>query len=245
MAARFFQLRYEELPATLPVFPLSGVLLLPEGRLPLNIFEPRYLAMIEDALGARRLVGMIQPSEIAMGGAPSGGVGLGRAGLVGQVGPAMTAGAEPVLYETGCAGRIVSFAETGDGRFSVTLGGVCRFRVAREIEGASGYRRVTPDWAPFRADLETATDPKIDRAKLLAALRAYLTINEMAVDWGAIEGTPDAALVIVLPMSCPFEPREKQALLECKTPTERGAMLITLLEMAVAEGKGGSAMVKQ
>jgi Lon protease-like protein len=233
MAARFFQLRYEELPAALPVFPLSGVLLLPEGRLPLNIFEPRYLAMVEDALGARRLIGMIQPNEALAGISPA-------------AGGAQTGPTEPALYDTGCAGRIVSFAETGDGRFAITLAGVCRFRVAREIDGAHGYRRVTPDWAPFRADMEAAApEPKIDRAKLLGALRAYLALNEMEVDWGAIEGTPDAALVIVLPMSCPFEPREKQAILECKTTTDRGAMLITLLEMAVAEGKGGGAMARQ
>jgi Lon protease-like protein len=227
MPARFFQVRYEELPAVLPVFPLSGVLLLPEGRLPLNIFEPRYLAMVEDALGAKRLIGVIQPNEATAT-------------------PGPPAGAEPVLYDTGCAGRIASFSETGDGRFMITLAGVCRFKVLREVEGMRGYRRVNPDWKPFRADLETkAAEPKIDRVKLLAALRAYLTMNEMEVDWGAIEGTPDAALAIVLPMSCPLEPREKQALLECPTPTERGAMLITLLEMAVAEGKGGGVMVKQ
>jgi Lon protease-like protein len=161
-------------------------------------------------------------------------------------GATMTAPAEPALFETGCAGRIVSFSETSDGRLMITLAGVSRFRVAREIEGVRGYRRVTPDWSPYRADLESATvDTKIDRAKLLASLRLYLAINEMAVDWGAIEGTPDAALLIVLPMSCPFEPREKQALLECRTPDDRGAMLIALLEMAVAEGKGGGGLVKQ
>jgi len=233
MSKRPFHLSYEELPGTLPIFPLTGALLLPEGRLPLNVFEPRYLAMIEDALGARRLVGMIQPSDSITGGVHAGGA-------------TMTAGAEPALYETGCAGRIVSFSETSDGRLMITLAGVSRFRVAREIDGVRGYRRVTPDWSPFRTDLESATvDTKIDRAKLLASLRLYLAINEMSVDWGAIEGTPDAALLIVLPMSCPFEPREKQALLECRTPDDRGAMLIALLEMAVAEGKGGGGMVKQ
>jgi len=236
MAARFFQLRYDELPTVLPVFPLSGVLLLPEGRLPLNIFEPRYLAMVEDALAARRLIGVIQPNEATVA----------AANAPGDVRPGAAPVVEPTLYDTGCAGRIVSFSETGDGRFLVTLAGTCRFRIAREVEGMQGYRRVTPDWKPFRADLEPKSgEPKINRTKLLAALRAYLTLNEMEVDWGAIESTPDAALAIVIPMSCPFEPREKQALLECKTPSDRGAMLITLLEMAVAEGKGGGAMVKQ
>ncbi len=235
MAARSFALRYEDLPAVLPVFPLPGVLLLPEGRLPLNIFEPRYIAMIEDALGGRRLIGMIQPSVPSESGAP----------------PPATIGTsikEPAMYETGCAGRIVSFSETSDGRFLITLAGVCRFRVAREIEGTRGYRRVTPDWKPFRADMEppaNAAELDIDRAKLLASLRAYLALNEMEVDWSAIESTPDTALAIVLPMSCPFEPREKQALLECATPGERARMLVALMEMAVVEGRGGAPQVKQ
>jgi Lon protease-like protein len=235
MAARSFALRYEDLPAALPVFPLTGVLLLPEGRLPLNIFEPRYLAMVEDALAAKRLIGMIQPSApVEAGTSPPPGTG--------------PEGKEPALYETGCAGRIVSFSETGDGRFLITLTGLCRFRVAREVEGARGYRRVLPDWKPFRADIEppaNAGELEIDRPKLLAALRDYLALNEMEVDWSAIEGTPDAALAIVLPMSCPFEPREKQALLECATPAERAHMLVALMEMAVAEGRGGTPHVRQ
>lgn len=229
MAARNFQTRFEELPAALPIFPLAGVLLLPEGRLPLNIFEPRYLAMVEDALGARRMIGMIQPTETA---AP----GQGNPGA-----------AEPAIYETGCAGRIVSFAESGDGRFLITLTGVCRFKVGRELEGARGYRRVWPDWSPYRADLDRdASQPlKIDRGKLLTALRSYLAHNEMEVDWAAIEGTPDTALAIVLPMSCPFEPREKQALLECPSPADRVRMLVALMEMAVAESRGGGAPIRQ
>ena len=134
MAARFFQLRFEELPDTLPVFPLAGVLLLPEGRLPLNIFEPRYLAMVEDALGARRLIGMIQPSNPEATNSPPGTPGV-----------TMIGAAEPALYDTGCAGRIVSFPETGDGRFTITLAGVCRFRVAREVR--SEERRVGKECA--------------------------------------------------------------------------------------------------
>ena len=235
MAARPFQLHYDDLPAELPIFPLTGALLLPDGRLPLNIFEPRYLAMVEDALGARRLIGMIQPSEPAETGAPQ------------PAGTALSGGTEPQLYDIGCAGRIASFSETGDGRFLITLAGVCRFRVVREIEGRRGYRRVVPDWKPFRADLEPPTggaEPAFDRAKLLASLRAFLSLNEMEVDWHAIEATSDTALAIVLPMSCPFEPREKQALLECASPAERVRMLVALMEMAVAESRGGGAPVK-
>lgn len=242
MSARSFALRYEDLPTVLPVFPLSGVLLLPEGRLPLNVFEPRYLAMVEDALGAKRLIGMIQPTVP---------VAVDMTSVSGVSGIAMTPpepAGDPTLYETGCAGRIASFSETGDGRFLITLAGACRFRVAREVEGARGYRRVTPDWKPFRADMEppaNAAELDIERPKLLTALRAYLSLNEMEVDWSAIESTPDAALAIVLPMSCPFEPREKQALLECATPSERARMLVALLEMAVAEGRSGGAPVRQ
>jgi Lon protease-like protein len=223
MAARPFQPRFEDLPATIPVFPLAGALLLPDGRLPLNIFEPRYLAMVEDALGARRLIGMIQPAD-----------------------PAESTEDRPALYDTGCVGRIASFAETNDGRLQITLVGVSRFRVRREVEGVRGYRRVEADWAPFRSDLDPIGEVKLDRKRLMAALRAYLKLHEMEVDWAAIEGTADAALSIVLPMSCPFEPREKQAMLECATPGERGRTLITLMEMALAEAKSGASIgVKQ
>ncbi len=236
MPARTNQLHFEDLPGELAIFPLSGALLLPEGRLPLNIFEPRYVAMIEDALAAPRLIGMIQPSEPVESGAPKPG------------GTALSGGTEPQLYEIGCAGRIVSFSETGDGRFLITLAGIARFRIAREIEGRHGYRRVVPDWTPFRRDIEPAdggAEPAFERAKLLAALRAFLQLNEIEVDWGAIETTPDAALAIVLPMSCPFEAREKQALLECATPADRMRMLVALMEMAVAESRGGGAAVRQ
>ncbi len=221
MASRAFQTRFEDLPPVLRVFPLAGALLLPEGRLPLNIFEPRYLALVEDSLAQGRLFGMIQPS-----------------------GPARD-GAEPPLYETGCAGRIVSFSETGDGRFLITLGGVCRFRMEAELEGARGYRRVAADWKPFIADLDPPGEIKLDRKRLLAALRTFLKLHEMEVDWEAVEGSKDAVLSIALPMSCPFEPREKQALLECPDAEARGSMLIALLEMGVAERRGGSGQVQQ
>ncbi|HEY1722833.1 MAG TPA: LON peptidase substrate-binding domain-containing protein [Magnetospirillaceae bacterium] len=243
MPARSSALRYEDLPAVLPIFPLPGAVLLPEGRLPLNIFEPRYLAMIEDALAAKRLIGMIQPTgPVAVEMGPIGGM----SGSIVTTPPDKNT--EPALYETGCAGRIVSFTETGDGRFLITLAGVCRFRVAREVEGARGYRRVTPDWKPFRSDMEppaNAAELNIERPKLLAALRGYLALNEMEVDWSAIEGAPDAALAIVLTMSCPFEPREKQALLECATPTQRASLLVALMEMAIVEGRSGGAPMKQ
>lgn len=223
MPARAFHPRLDQLPSVIPVFPLAGALLLPEGRLPLNIFEPRYVAMVEDALGQGRLIGMIQPSiwEDDDG--------------------------EPPLYDTGCAGRIASFSETDDGRFLINLTGVCRFRVTREIEGRRGYRRVEADWTRFQADLDGGLDSEVDldRERLMAALRPFLKLHSMEVDWKAVENTADAALAIVLPMSCPFEPSEKQLLLECPDAGTRAETLITLMEMAVAGRKGGLGQMRQ
>src|SRR5438874_3440975 len=137
------------LPAILPIFPLAGVLLLPRGRLPLNIFEPRYLAMTRDALAGERLIGMVQPSDPA------------------------TSGSNPTVYPTGCAGRITSFSETEDGRFLITLTGTCRFRIREELPLLEGYRRVVPEWSEFARDLESENEPAFDRERLMRGLRAY------------------------------------------------------------------------
>ncbi len=201
---------YDQLPAALPVFPLPGVLLLPGGRLPLNIFEPRYLDMVRDALAGPRMIGMIQPSE-----------------EVDDVGAAP-------LYGTGCAGRVVAFSETEDGRYLITLAGLIRFEVARELDPRGGYRRVEPDFAPYRGDLE-GDSGSIDRARLLEALRGYLEAAGIEGDWGAIEGSEDEALVASLAMACPFDPREKQALLEARTLPERAETMTTILRMAAHE----------
>jgi Lon protease-like protein len=202
---------FEELPAVLPVFPLPGALLLPGGRLPLNIFEPRYLAMVRDALAGARLIGMIQPSEEAE-----------------DVGAA-------ALYTTGCAGRIVAFSETEDGRYLITLAGLVRFEVARELEPQGGYRRVEPDFAPWRGDLDE--DPgDIDRARLFEALHGYFEATGIEGDWSAMEETGDEALVASLAMACPFDPREKQALLEAPTLPERARTMTTILRMAAHDG---------
>lgn len=203
-----------DLPKTLPVFPLSGVLLVPGGRLPLNIFEPRYLAMTEDALAAPdRLIGMIQPTEPEQPGRP------------------------PALFSVGCAGRITSFSETDDGRYLITLTGLCRFSVFEEVATMRGYRRVVPDFARWQADLEPTDEngaAGIDRARLLGALKHYFAASQISADWDAIGETPDSRLVTMLAMFCPFSPQEKQALLECETPADRGATLVALLEMATA-----------
>ena len=206
-----------DLPAEIAVFPLPGALLLPRARLPLNIFEPRYLAMVSDALGNRRLFGMIQPQP----GAPRGETG-------------------PGLYQIGCLGRLSSFAETEDGRFLITLTGVTRFRVAQEIGMVSGYRRVRTDYAPFRDDLDLSQPtPPVDRAALAGVLRPFFRARGIDVNWESVERTSDEMLVLTLCMVCPFEVAEKQALLEAATPQARAEMLIALLQMGAHEGPGG------
>lgn len=199
----------DSLPGSLPVFPLGGVLLLPRGRLPLHIFEPRYRAMVEDALRSDRLIGMIQPRSRSCG---------------------------ESLYPTGCAGRIVEFVDNEDGRYFITLSGVCRFSVAAALEPRAGYRRVVPDWSPWQTDLAPLPQSaRVDRARLSPLLRAYLEQNEMSCRWDHIDGTPDEDLITCLAMICPFSPEEKQALLEARTGTERAGVFLTLLEMAVRD----------
>ena len=199
------------LPQTLAVFPLEGALLLPHGQLPLHIFEPRYRNMIEEALGNGRMLGVIQPRVVQPHPLPD----------------------HVEIFETGCAGRIVSFSETDDGRFMITLKGVCRFRVSRELPLFRGFRRVVPDYLAFRNDLEPASEKGIDRARLLLAARAFLMLKGIACDWQAAESASTQALVTSLAMSCPFEPEEKQALLESDDLARRCELLISLFEMAM------------
>ncbi len=206
-----------DLPAEIPVFPLPGALLLPQGRLPLNIFERRYLNMVEDALGLGRMFGMIQPDASA---------------------PAAEHG--PGLCRVGCLGRLSSFSETEDGRFLITLNGVIRFRVAAELEPRRLYRRVRADYASFAMDLDlTPNGALADRPGLLAALRGFFRSRGIEANWSAIEQTPDAELLTTLSMVCPFEPREKQALLEVATPDDRARLLLALLHMAAQAGSHG------
>ena len=209
-----FDPEFEALPEVLPVFPLPGVLLLPGGRLPLNIFEPRYLAMVADALAGVRLIGMIQPNEEAE-----------------DVGSA-------AVYRTGCAGRIVAFSEIDDGRYLITLAGLLRFDVAREETGQGGYRRVVPDFAPYRGDLEE-DGRRIDRPCLFEALDRYLQATGIEGDWSTMEKASDEQLVASLAMACPFEPSEKQALLEAMTLPERAQTMTAILRMAAHQGGHG------
>lgn len=208
-----FQPRPQDLPTEVPVFPLTGALLLPRGRLPLNIFERRYLAMVEDALGAGRMFGMIQPDPH---------------------GPESEAG--PGLYRVGCLGRLSSFSETDDGRYLITLTGLIRFTVAEELAMGRGYRRVRVNFSPYRADLESTPGPiTVEREALLAALRGYFAQRNFEANWDAVRRMQDDALVTTLSMICPFEPAEKQALLEAATDADRAATLLALLQMGAAE----------
>jgi Lon protease-like protein len=206
-----------DLPLVIPVFPLDGVLLLPGGQLPLNIFEPRYLNMLDDAMSGERIIGMIQtrPHQAADNERPS-------------------------LAPVGCAGRVTSFAETSDGRYLITLTGVCRFRTGDELPVRTPYRQVRADFAPYEPDLRedgpggTRTAADIDR--LLSALRRYLDHRGLAIDWTDAESAPSDALINSLAMALPFDPMEKQALLEAETIFERKATLTALLEIDAAAG---------
>ena len=195
----------EDMPACIPVFPLPGVLLLPGGKLPLNIFEPRYLAMTQDALCTDRLIGMIQPQEDD----------------------------DSSLHRTGCVGRITSFSETEDGRFMITLTGVARFHVEQELESRSGYRRVVADWCSFAGDFEARGELSLDRDRLMRGLKDYFALQGIRADWASIEQAEDQQLLTTLAMVCPFGSLEKQALLEAPTLQERGETMLTLLEMSL------------
>lgn len=212
-----FDTSFDQLPDTLPIFPLAGVLLLPGGRLPLNIFEPRYLAMVSDALARQRLIGMVQPKT--PGGFAGDGVSEGS-------GPA-------AVQKIGCAGRISSFSETGDGRILLTLQGLCRFAVEEELPRAQGgYRQVRVDYSRFRTDM-APHQTTLDRPRLMTALKRFFSANNLAIDWKALEQLDDTALVGTISMVAPLEPIEKQALLEAEDGTVRGKLLIGLLESSV------------
>ena len=206
-----------DLPAVIPVFPLSGALLLPRTRLPLNIFEPRYLAMVDSAIGSYRIIGMIQPKV---------------------AGTEEDSTKRPPLTSVGCAGRIVEYSETDDGRYLITLLGIARFRVAGERDAQAAFRQVAADYSEFGGDLriepEEVAESAVPRDKLVKALKPYLTEHAMQTDWKSIQEAPAETLINALSMLCPFDAREKQALLEAPSVKERADALITLLEMANA-----------
>ncbi|GAK34839.1 ATP-dependent protease [Iodidimonas nitroreducens] len=208
----------EQLPTVIPVFPLLGALLLPRGEMPLNIFETRYVQMVRDAMGSDRIIGMVQPRSTPQ--SIAGGQGNDGAGL----------------YEIGCAGRICSFAETDDGRFLISLKGVSRFRIEEELSSLTPYRQMKVDYGDFEEDRAIpARRAGVDRDALLGSLTRFLEQRGLNAEWSSIEKAPDELLVNSLAMICPFEPAEKQALLEARSLTERTQTMITLMEFSLAD----------
>ena len=201
------------LPAAIPLFPLVGALLLPRGELPLNIFEPRYLAMLRDVMGSGRIIGMVQPRG--------------------------EAGNAPPLHEIGCAGRVTAFAETDDGRFLITLRGVSRFRLVEELSSTTAYLQAKVDYADFAADLAPpSVSCGVARGALMDVLGRYLARQGLGVEKDALDEAPDEILVNSLATICPFSPVEKQALLEAADVGERAARMIALMEFACAAPSG-------
>jgi hypothetical protein len=204
----------DDLPDIIPVFPLSGALLLPRGQMPLNIFEPRYLAMVDEALrSGRRLIGMIQP-EIEEEATPTN---------------------RPPLYDIGCVGRITQFGETGDGRYLIQLTGVARFRVVEELAADTPFRQCRVTFAPFADDfVPRKGEEAVDRDSVLRALTDYLKANHLKADWQGIESAPNEALVNALAMMSPYGPPEKQALLEAPDLKTRAEILVAVTEIELA-----------
>jgi Lon protease-like protein len=204
----------EELPDVIPVFPLPGALLLPRGQMPLNIFEPRYLAMVDDVMReGRRLIGMIQP-DMRQQGSPDG----------------------PALYKVGCVGRITQLAESGDGRYLLELTGVALFEIAEELHVRTAYRQCRVRYAPFADDfIARKGENMVDRKMLLKTLREFLKANDLKTDWEGIENAPNEALVNALSMMSPYGVPEKQALLEAKDLKTRAEILIAVTEIELAK----------
>ncbi len=211
MTGAFGDIGVAALPRELPLFPLCGALLLPHGHLPLNVFEPRYLNMIEDALGTGRLIGMVQPQTPQIDPVPE----------------------DAPLYPVGCTGRIVSFEETETGHLFIALRGLCRFQISDELPVENGYRRAQVDYGEYGSDIQEDEGTIRDRPRLIGAVRDFFELKDIEVDWEAIEEAADETLVTSLAMICPLEPREKQALLESPGLTERGELLTSLMEMAL------------
>lgn len=208
-----------DLPDTISIFPLPGALLLPRARLPLHIFEPRYLAMLDDCLKTRhRLIGMVQPREDGREGAPA-------------------------LHQIGCAGRITQFSETEDGRYMITLSGISRFRIRGESPGFTPYRRADVAWSEFTRDLgREEEDPGFDRERFLRLLSRYFEATGLQTDWDSLGEADDELLINSLSMLCPFSPEEKQALLEAPQLADRRETLSALMEFACRGGADETAV---
>jgi Lon protease-like protein len=203
-----------DLPEIIPVFPLPGALLLPRGQMPLNIFEPRYLAMVDDAMADRhRLIGMIQPNA-----------------------PKAESEDKPTLYAVGGVGRITQLAETGDGRYLLQLTGIARFRLIEELDVSTAYRQCRVTYAPYLDDFVARRgEERVDRQAVLDALTAFLRANDLKADWEGIENAPNEALVNALSMMSPYGPAEKQALLEAPDLKTRAEILVAVTEIELAK----------
>lgn len=213
-------MRRFDLPETIPVFPLPGALLLPRARLPLHIFEPRYLQMLDDTMKTpHRLIGMVQPREVPNG------------------------QGEKRLHAIGCAGRLTGFSETEDGRYMISLAGVSRFRIREEVAGFTPYRRCSVDWSGFGHDLGPAEeDGAFDREAFLALLGRFFTAMELSTDWSSLKEAEAELLVNSLSMLLPFSPEDKQALLEAPSLTTRRETMVTLIEFALRGDAGETVM---
>jgi hypothetical protein len=214
MPSNPFLPKFERLPRELPIFPLTGAVVMPGVQLPLNIFEPRYLNMVADALKADHLIGMLQPR------------------------PDTTFNQTPEVHQVGCAGRITSYSETNDGRIVLILTGVCRFQVAEELPTRRGYRRVRPDWERFAIDYDVSEGDLPARDHFMASLRAYCTLRGVEVPWDDVAKMGDTELVNLLCAHLPLEPEDKQALIETVDLCGRGQLMAGLMDMAAAADAG-------
>ena len=207
----------DELPNSIPLFPLNKVLLLPRAKLPLNLFENRYLHMLDYALTNKKIIGMIQPKTKSSK----------------QSDPK-----SPALYDIGCAGRVTAFSETNDSRYELILKGICRFRIKKEKKISNGFRSATVDWKEFKKDFDSLSllSPK-KRQDFEVLLKIFLEKISINADWEMIETTNDEDLVNMISMCCPFDVSEKQALLEAKTLDKRLEVLNSLMEMGLNENK--------
>ncbi len=220
-------LKVSDLPDTLKVFPLRGVILLPRSTLPLNVFEPRYLALVNDVLAGDRLIGIVQPD-------------------LDDDASESPQGKEVGLNTTGGAGRLTAFQETDDGRYLITLSGVCRFAITAEEHTDAPYRMCSVDWTPYAGDLEQGQgEDAVDRKRLVAVLKRYLKANKLSADWEGINKSSNELLVNTLSMISPYGAAEKQALLEAGDLKSRAEVLVALAEMELASGEGGSGSTLQ
>tara|TARA_X000001036_G_scaffold331800_1_gene310546 strand:+ start:355 stop:1026 length:672 start_codon:yes stop_codon:yes gene_type:complete len=218
-----FDNKYDELPESIPLFPLNKVLLLPRAKLPLNLFENRYLHMFDHALQNGRYIGMIQPSE--------------EPKKDGEMKP-------PSLYNVGCAGFLTAFSQTNDNRYEIILEGVCRFKIKKELELMNGFRRANVQWSKFKSDFKIEKlDSNEKRDEFLKILRPFLEKMSMNVDWDVIEGTNDEDLINTISMCCPFDVNEKQALLEAISLENRREVLTSLIHINLNKNNMGSRYV--